>query len=153
MYFTTLNHYDDDVLYNLLNANDEKCIICWETNTHNEVQRMKQILVLSEFSKPCKCNGFFHYDCLLNWINKTNSCPICRSRLFTALEKKIQLQLQLNTNSQLFRILQFICKFNCLKFAKLCIYIFLIQYLYNIIYNIQNEIEGIYEDNNNICHL
>lgn len=138
MYFTTFNHYDDDALYNLLNANNENCIICWEEHIHNKVKPMKQILVLSEFSKLCKCNGFFHYDCLLKWINQTNSCPICRTTLVKSLDKS-QPEQQLQINNNFF------------KFAKLFIYIFLIHYLYNIIHVIQNEIESIYENNNNAC--
>ena len=29
------------------------------------------------------CDHFFHTDCLLPWLNKTNSCPLCRYELKT----------------------------------------------------------------------
>jgi len=158
MYFTTFNHYDDDALYNLLNSNvnDDLCIICWEKNIDNDVQYMKNILSTSELTKPCKCNGVFHYDCLFQWIVQTNSCPICRSRVSKILNKDIdtdlQLQLQLNNNSQLLRIYNFICNINGLKFTKLCMHILFIFFLYNIICNIQNEVERNI-NNDNVCIL
>jgi hypothetical protein len=155
MYFTTFNHYDDDALYNLLNvnANDQLCIICWEKKTNNDEQYMKNILSTFELTKPCKCNGVFHYDCLFQWIVQTNSCPICRSRVTKILDKDKDLNLQLNNNSQLFRIFNFICNLNCAKFTKLCIYILFINFLYSIICNIQNEVEGNLYKDNNVCIL
>jgi hypothetical protein len=155
MYFTTFNHYDDDALYNLLNANDDLCIICWEKKTNNDEQYMKNILSTFELTKPCKCNGVFHYDCLFKWIFQTNSCPICRSRVSKILDKDkdLNLQLQLNNNSQLFRIFNFMCNLNCAKFVKLCIYILFINFLYSIICNIQNEVERNVDKDSNVCIL
>ena len=29
-----------------------------------------------------KCEHWFHYECLVNWLKKSNSCPLCRQQIF-----------------------------------------------------------------------
>jgi hypothetical protein len=130
MYFTTFNHYDDnDIMYdNHYNIiyNNEQCLICWDKyTTNNNVYKM-QSLFSSMYYTSCTCNGYFHQNCLMKWIYKTNSCPICR----------IKLEIEVHENLPL--------TFNILKIYKLFKLFFtfiLIKILYNIIFNIQYAVE------------
>ena len=98
MYFTTFNH-DDDTIYNDNDTiyNDEVCLICWEPSTTNKnIDKMKSFLYASSFYTSCTCNGKFHHDCLLKWTNMSQSCPICRIKIDTYDDKKLQLPLTFN---------------------------------------------------------
>jgi hypothetical protein len=128
MYFTTFNHYnDDDIMYdddhNII-YNDEQCLICWDKyTTKNHIYKMQTLLYSSIYYTSCNCNGYFHHNCLFKWIYKTNSCPICR----------IKFDININENLPL--------TFNIFKIFKFFITIFLIKILYNIIFDIQYEVE------------
>lgn len=49
------------------NSNDEICIICQENNNEKKIVKIN------------KCGHMFHNDCLIEWLTRTNSCPICRT--------------------------------------------------------------------------
>jgi hypothetical protein len=54
------------------------CFICFMPYEQNNPIKM-----LSDFShiiQKCKCNAKIHLTCLNNWIQKTQSCPICRTK-------------------------------------------------------------------------
>jgi hypothetical protein len=128
MYFSTFNHYDDnDIIYDTdhnIIYNDEQCLICWDKYTpNNNIYKMQSLFSSSIYLTPCDCNGYFHKNCLLKWIYKTNSCPICRVKLEINVEEKLPLT------------------FNIFKIFKLLITLFLIKILYNIIFDIQYEVE------------
>jgi hypothetical protein len=132
MYFTTFNHYDDDNI-DIYKENDliDICLICWEpSTTNNEICKMKSLRFYFYFYKSCACNGSFHHMCLMKWINKTNSCPICRI--------KIENHINDNDNENL------PLTFNILKYLKIfkyiCIILF-IRILYDIIFEIQYTVE------------
>ncbi|XP_065062631.1 E3 ubiquitin-protein ligase RNF181-like [Rhopilema esculentum] len=44
----------------------EKCPICLVEFTEDEL------------GKKLPCNHCFHSDCIIPWLKKTNSCPVCR---------------------------------------------------------------------------
>ena len=130
MYFTTFNHYDDDdndIMYdNHYNIiyNNEQCLICWDKyTTNNNVYKMQSLLSSSIYYTSCTCNGYFHHNCLLKWIYKTNSCPICRIKFEFNIDEKLPFT------------------FNIFKIFKFWITLFLIKILYNIIFDIQYEVE------------
>jgi hypothetical protein len=131
MYFTTFNHYDDnDIMYdNHYNIiyNNEQCLICWDKyTTNNNVYKMQSLFSSSMYYTYCTCNGYFHENCLLKWIYKTNSCPICRVKLEIDIDENLPLT------------------FNILKIYKLFKLFFtfiLIRILYDIIFDIQYTIE------------
>ena len=111
MYFTTFNH-DDDTIYNDNDTiyNDEVCLICWEPSTTNKnIDKMKSFLYASSFYTSCTCNGKFHHDCLLKWTNMSQSCPICRIKIDTYDDKKLQLPLTFNILIFLFKCLFLFC--------------------------------------------
>ena len=130
MYFTTFNH-DDDTIYNDNDTiyNDEVCLICWEPSTTNKnIDKMKSFLYASSFYTSCTCNGKFHHDCLLKWTNMSQSCPICRIKIDTYDDKKLQLPLTFN----IFNI------FNILIFLFKCLFLFcFIKTLFDIEYSVE----------------
>ncbi|GAB0088197.1 E3 ubiquitin-protein ligase RNF181 [Sergentomyia squamirostris] len=53
-------------------AQDESCTICLKPNT----EHLEKFMILP-------CSHEFHGTCILPWLNKTNSCPLCRHELPT----------------------------------------------------------------------
>ena len=146
MYFTTFNHYDDDVLYsNETKYADENCLICWDPPTiNNNIIRMKSLVHHLSFLKTCSCNGYFHHDCLLKWIDTTDSCPICRKEIEKNVTNSNNI-LYLNKNSQLFRIIYFTNNYN---YAYTIFNYFFIFFVLKLIYYIMLDIQLFIEKNN-----
>ena len=46
----------------------ESCSICRNNLKKNDLVCMT------------KCNHYFHCSCLVTWLNRNDSCPICRSK-------------------------------------------------------------------------
>ena len=141
MYFSTFSTYDDqksDI------TKDDMCFICWEPYTDDKgLVKMNSLSFFSVYYKSCKCNGIIHSDCLLEWIDNSQSCPICR--------KEIQLQ----TDEQYFEQnkyktqLQRIFIFMNVGVFKICRYLFVLLLLHNlfhIITDIQYTIERQYDN-------
>jgi hypothetical protein len=128
MYFTTFNHCDDNhIIYdndhNII-YNDEKCLICWDKSTSsNNIYKMQTLLSSSIYDISCTCNGYFHNPCLMKWIYKTNSCPICRIKLEIDNDKNLPLT------------------FNAFKLVKVFLTFVFIRILYDIIFGIQYAVE------------
>uniref|UniRef100_A0A1L8DSI5 Putative e3 ubiquitin-protein ligase n=1 Tax=Nyssomyia neivai TaxID=330878 RepID=A0A1L8DSI5_9DIPT len=53
-------------------AEDENCSICLKPNGEHP-----------DIFKVLPCSHEFHQSCILPWLNKTNSCPLCRHELLT----------------------------------------------------------------------
>ena len=49
----------------------EECMICLE--------ELSTGLPLGIIRSPC--SHFYHYNCILTWIQRSSSCPICRSHI------------------------------------------------------------------------
>jgi hypothetical protein len=138
MYFTTFNHYDEQD--NQEEITNELCIICWDpSTTNNKLIKMNAIIYYLLFSKHCSCNGIFHYNCLLKWIDTTNSCPICRK----PIERDINEEniLTLNNKSQIFRFINFTNN-NVYKILKYIFYFYFFKIVYSIVLDIQETIEN-----------
>ena len=129
MYFSTFNHYDDDDNDYHIQSNNEVCLICWDASTHdnNSVYKMQSLLETSLYFTTCSCNGSFHQNCLLKWIYKTYSCPICRTKFEIDVDKKLPLTFNI---------------FKILKLFKLLFMRVLIKIIYDITFNIQVSLES-----------
>lgn len=58
----------------LVTIHDEKCSVCLAPNEN--LNGNEKFLTL-----PCKHD--FHDECILPWLARTNSCPLCRSEMKT----------------------------------------------------------------------
>ena len=143
MYFTTFNHYDEPIE----DLKNELCIICWDSSTtNNHLIKMKALISHLLFSKHCSCNGIFHYNCLLKWINATNSCPICRKPILNVnVNDNNENIVTLNNRSQIFRFIHFTNNYA----YKIFKYIFLFI-IFKTIYDILNDIQHTIEYNSDI---
>ena len=98
MHYTIYTSADNEELYNfgtiedynlhqLMKYNSQKepekkekkedniCIICWyECN----IQPYELRNHYKHYVTNCNCNTTIHLDCLVEWYDKTKSCPICR---------------------------------------------------------------------------
>jgi hypothetical protein len=134
MYFTTFNHYDE--LEQFEEIKNELCIICLDPSiTNNNLIKMRALLSYLLFSKDCYCNGIFHYNCLLKWINTTNSCPICRKPIIH--EENV---VTLNNKSQIFRFINFTNN-HAYKIFKYFFLFLVLKTIYDIINDVQNTIQ------------
>ena len=150
MYFTTFNHYDEIDENKNENEND-LCLICWDSSTtNNNLIKMKSVLSYLLFSKVCSCNGIFHYNCLLKWINTTNSCPICRKPIEDGSNEENVVTL--NNKSQIFRFINFTNN-NAYKIFKYIFYFIFLKTMYDITFDIQHTIENHSDINQGECLL
>ena len=79
MYYTlyTSNEFYEDTH---ISDPDNICLICWNSsNCNNVVTNMKDF---TDIYSSCKCNPYFHKDCLITWVNITPICPICKKYIF-----------------------------------------------------------------------
>ncbi|XP_063706106.1 E3 ubiquitin-protein ligase RNF181 [Culicoides brevitarsis] len=58
---------------------DEKCTICLKPNDEPEPETG----TLNDLFKILPCKHEFHATCILPWLAKTNSCPLCRFEMKT----------------------------------------------------------------------
>ncbi|KAL2490239.1 RING/U-box superfamily protein [Abeliophyllum distichum] len=49
---------------------NSSCAICLEV--HNPEEKVRKI---------AKCGHFFHSDCIVLWLKKNSTCPVCRTLL------------------------------------------------------------------------
>jgi hypothetical protein len=146
MYFSTISSYDDEITEI---ADDEKCLICWETASNcNNLIKMNSLHLFSSFYKSCNCNCIIHSDCLLEWVNKQQSCPICRNEIEIDVSDKHKHKFKYNTQLQRFYIFVDDNTYKLFKIFKyFCIFI-LFQVFYYTIKDIQYIIENKYDKNN-----
>jgi len=72
---------DNDDSENTSTSPDKKeeqiCIICL-----NVIDPPVVLYENTEYTKNCKCNTPIHKICLKEWYDKTQSCPICRKKIW-----------------------------------------------------------------------
>lgn len=90
---------------------EDICLICW-----NPGNKQNQINILTNFPhiKPkCKCNPKLHTLCINEWIKKTPTCPICRTKMniiiFTIDGKNIFLNCYVKCLSYTVELLRILC--------------------------------------------
>ena len=76
MYFTLVDHYADFTEDDPSEQNE--CLICLEINTNDNLKPI-DLKTQQIYLKKCDCGGFVHQQCLCEWYEISNSCPICRS--------------------------------------------------------------------------
>ncbi|CAH0393745.1 unnamed protein product [Bemisia tabaci] len=54
-----------------VSSEESQCSVCLKNFSVNEI------------AKKLPCKHFFHPSCILPWLSKTNSCPVCRHELQT----------------------------------------------------------------------
>ena len=116
MYFPDDDSKIENIDIDTNNTNDV-CIICLESN---DIIKIKKIY---EKYNQCECNYYIHSDCLEQWKNIKNKCPICRSIFSEEEEEEYEYCFSLNID-----ILEFIFEdyeFNhrniCLLMIRCCV--------------------------------
>ena len=145
MYYSICTSDENEQLYlyyNLINKNniqENLCIICWSKNEIND-----KLYFIKDFNKyivSCNCNVLMHSNCLNEWIEKTNSCPICRKNIYY-----YELYLQ-DRNIEFFRqFKQYITVYQyTLGLLRFTTFISIINFIWLIIFNIYCEYIKIFE--------
>ena len=67
--YTTYTHLNETQGIHLLNTESDYCVICMKNITYkNELKGL-----------PCKHK--YHKECIHNWLQHNNTCPICREKI------------------------------------------------------------------------
>ncbi|MCD9639269.1 hypothetical protein HAX54_023677 [Datura stramonium] len=83
----TLKSFIDSLPSVKIQESSKNCPIC-----------MDELEIDSEASQlPCK--HFFHNDCIVPWLNRSNTCPLCRHKLPQEDEDEIEKDLELILDS------------------------------------------------------
>ena len=97
-----IKHLDSDVVETLnldlvtKPLDPDLCLICLEIDQEtNKLFKMKDIAFLNS---ECKCNSNLHVNCLVNWLNVSKTCPICRKELTINLDILNQVNQMYRTN-------------------------------------------------------
>ncbi|XP_055818592.1 E3 ubiquitin-protein ligase RING1-like [Solanum dulcamara] len=78
----TLKSFLDSLPIVKIDESSKNCPIC-----------MEEFGIDTEASQlPCK--HYFHYDCIVPWLNRSNTCPLCRHKLPRQAEDEIEKDLQ-----------------------------------------------------------
>ena len=103
-----IQNFIENKCFNIKKVNHDNyeidCFICFMPYEQNNPIKM-----LSDFShiiQKCKCNAKIHLLCLNNWIQKIQSCPICRTKC-TSLQKSNLRKYYVIINIYLFIILTY----------------------------------------------
>lgn len=84
MIFRTYEHYPPNEVIIFENNYDNICIICFH---HNSL--LTNLNTQTLYIKKCNCNATIHTHCLRLWHSHRQKCPICRSDMISAPQKKI----------------------------------------------------------------
>jgi hypothetical protein len=108
MYFSTFpssEYYSDEDNENNSKFNEnDVCIICWLPS--DEKNKIIKLNYITTITTPCKCKPKIHELCFNDWIERSQSCPICR--------KNIIIHIQYFTNNS---VQTFTCFFLIFNFA------------------------------------
>jgi len=78
MYFSVFSSYEYYEDKDNVNT-DDVCLICWlPTEETNKIKLLSNFL---HINPNCKCNPKIHSICINEWIKKSQSCPICRTKI------------------------------------------------------------------------
>ena len=124
-----IQNFIENKCFNIKKVNHDNyeidCFICFMPYEQNNPIKM-----LSDFShiiQKCKCNAKIHLLCLNNWIQKTQSCPICRTTCISLQE----INLRKSYLTSIINIYVFIILiFNLYLCSNLFIYILFQIYLF-----------------------
>lgn len=78
--FSSSEYYSDEEINKDISIDeDDLCLICWLPG--DETNELKLLSDFSHIKTLCKCKPKIHSICINDWIKKTPSCPICRTKL------------------------------------------------------------------------
>jgi hypothetical protein len=137
MLFRTLEHYND--VYYLQNIHLQNeitiCFICYEIKTTGEIET-KQLNLLKDYIKSCKCNGWVHNNCLNKWYERCNKCPICR----TTVTKNNTVDMYiLEKNNNIYILINTYFLRNINKITKLCCIVIFIYSIFQFYLSLLNS--------------
>ena len=111
----------------IVHNSEPDCLICFESSQQtNKLIKMKDFVLVD--SSHCKCNGNFHIKCLLDWINVSKSCPICRSIITIDINLLKQMNLKYKYNNAIKQ-----CKEHIKFFFNMCYGVLMIMTKYMIL--------------------
>lgn len=79
--FSSSEYYSDDDTDDSFTY--DNCLIC--LMPANNVQQLTHLSNFKHIYTDCKCNPMLHMKCLNKWIENTQSCPICRTKITVSM--------------------------------------------------------------------
>jgi hypothetical protein len=81
MLFRTTEHYpyfDDDNFF------EKECLICYNYLPHN-------CSIQNKYNFDCECYKLVHENCLKEWYELKQKCPICRKHVYKKINYKFEI--------------------------------------------------------------
>jgi hypothetical protein len=136
MYFSTFSSYnslsDEDTIENDIDIDENDiCIICWlPSNEKNTIVRLNDYYTITT---TCKCNPKIHSLCFNDWIQRTQTCPICRKNILIHIQYLTNNSVHTFTYIFVFfnfatRVMRFATIVSFINLFILCIYNLYIMY-------------------------
>jgi hypothetical protein len=127
--YTSSDYYEDS-LYKDQVEDSNICLICLIPDIDkNPIKNMKEF---SNIITTCNCKPFIHDKCLIQWLDNSSTCPICRKHVstiknlpnYTILKYFFFYIFFYNYTSTLFQIANFISLINLFLFYIYTLYVF-----------------------------
>jgi hypothetical protein len=112
--------YENDENDEYYDIEKNECGICLNTEKYSTIFKLKDIV-----NNSCLCNTYFHKECLVKWINKNNSCPICRKNIQINFNNYYEL---CNNNTTIDILSKYVCLIQNIRIiVKVTIFLTVIQ--------------------------
>lgn len=59
------------------------CVICFDKVQDDDYGKSET---------PCGCSGVYHYECLSQWVENKHTCPMCRTRIRSGQELRVEVK-------------------------------------------------------------
>lgn len=118
------NYFYNDTNEELIKK--EICFVCWLPGEKDNI--VKRLSDFPHINIACKCKPIIHKLCIDDWISKSSSCPICRTKINSNSKQKYSIYyikfVKITIYTLKFIMYLYCLNFMCMYFHSIYIFIF-----------------------------